>query len=478
MGQFRENNNMIISDIPLPEDSGMSLVGYLYQAGVNDGLASIEQEAGAVLERDEMTGLFTKRAFFVQADDYLEHRKQASFCMIAVDINHFRLFNQVFGRKMGDNYIMRIAKLLTDCRREYGGLIGYAGADNFYYLAPDLEEVLVFLQDETEDYLRKQSLEIGYSPKFGLYRILDDDMRIMDACDNAIAAMEHVKKDYSRMMAWYDPSMNGEDDEFKLLQEIEFGLLNHEFTFYLQPKVNMNTGKIIGAEALSRWVRRDNSMVAPMRYIPMLEKNGLIFRLDRVIWEQVCKFLRFKTDMGLPMLRISVNVSRADLFSMDVAGYLQELIEKYDLPIECIELEITESADTDGDGDIEMEIGRLKSYGFRVAMDDFGIGYSLLYSLYDLDVDVLKIDMRFLRIDFSKWERGASILELILDLAESLNVPVIAEGVEFPEHVTFLRDIGCEYAQGYYYFKPMRKEAYEDLLLDPDAIELPGKASA
>ncbi|MBO4395208.1 MAG: EAL domain-containing protein [Eubacterium sp.] len=469
---------MIISDVPLPEDSGMSLVGYLYQAGVNDGLTSLEQEAGVAVERDEMTGLYTKRAFFVQADAYLEHKKQASFCMIAVDINHFRLFNQVFGRKMGDNYILHVAKILTDCRREYGGLIGYAGADNFYYLAPDLEEVLVYLQDETEDYLRKQSLEIGYSPKFGLYRILDENMKIIDACDNAIAAMEHVKKEYSRMMAWFDPSMNGEDDEFKLLQEFEFGLLNHEFTFYLQPKVNMNNGRIIGAEALARWVRRDNRMVAPMRYIPVLEKTGFIFRLDRVIWEQVCRFQRFLMDMDIPILPISVNVSRADIFSMDVAGYLQELVEKYDLPKYSIELEITESADTGDSLDLEMEINRLKSYGFHIAMDDFGTGYSSLHSLKDLDVDVLKIDMRFLHMDFSTQERGASILELILDLADSLHVPVVAEGVEFPEQVTFLRDIGCEYAQGYYYYKPMRKEAYEDLLMDPDAIELPEKVSA
>lgn len=473
MGQYSEKNNIVISDVPLPEDSGMSLIGYLYQAGINDGLTPIEQLAEAQSGTDAMTGLYTKNAFFIQAERYLERKKNASFCVVAIDINHFRLFNQVFGRKLGDGYLMHIAETLRTYVEEFGGVAGYAGADTFYYLAPDQEELFVRMVEDAREYMRSQNLEVGYALKFGLYRILEEDVRLMDACDCAYIALSHVKKEYSRLLAWYDPSMNVEDDEFKLLQDVEFGLLNHEFTFYLQPKVNMNTGKIIGAEALARWIRRDNRMVAPSHYIPLLERNGFIFRLDRVVWEQVCRFQRFLMDMEYPILPISVNVSRADVFSMDVAGYLTDLIEKYEIPISCLELEITESAYVEEDGDLSSEIAKLKACGFRVAMDDFGSGYSSLNSLGDLDVDVMKIDMRFLDIDGKHPEKGASILEFIVNMAESLNLTVIVEGVEFPEQVTFLTGIGCEFAQGYYYHKPMRKEAYEDLLMDPDALDLP-----
>ncbi len=472
MWQFKDNNNMIISDIPLPEDSGMSLIGYLYQAGVNDGILPIEMEAGAVTETDAVTGMFTKNSFYKQAELYLEKKNHLSFCAVAIDINHFRLFNQVFGRKPGDAYIVYLADKLKHYVREYGGVAGYAGADNFLYLAPDNEELFAKMQEDAREYMLNQSLEIGYAPKFGVYRILDESMTIMDAFDNALRATDYVKKEYSRLLAWYDPSMNVEDDEFKLLQDVEFGLLNHEFTFYLQPKVNMNTGKIYGAEALVRWIRRDNRMVAPIRYVPILERNGFIFRLDRIVWEQVCKFQRFLIDMEYPLLPISVNVSRADVFSMDVAEYLIGLVEKYDIPISCLELEITESAYVEKTGDIGAEIAKLKSYGFKVAMDDFGSGYSSLNALKELDVDVLKIDMRFLDMDYSSVTKGVSILELIVTLAESLELPVVVEGVEFPEQVTFLMDIGCEMAQGYYYYKPMRKEAYEDLLMDPDALQI------
>ena len=470
MSQFRENNNMIISDVPLPEDSGMSLVGYLYQAGVNDGLTPIENLAKNQTETDAMTGLFTKNAFFIQCESYLEKKKDASFCMSAVDINHFRLFNQVFGRKLGDAYIMHIADTLKRYVSEYGGIAGYGGADTFLYLAPDNAELFSVMEEDTKDYMRTQSLEVGYAPKFGVFRIIEDDINLFDAYDHAVTALEHVKKEYSRLLAWYDPAMDAVDDEFKLLQEVEFGLLNHEFTFYLQPKVELNTGKVFGAEALVRWIRRDNRIISPDRFIPALERNGFIFKLDKDVWEQVCKFQRFLIDMEYTLLPISVNVSRADLYSMDVGGYLNDLLKKYELPVSCIELEITESAYVEIEGDLENEIARIRSYGFRVAMDDFGCGYSSLSSLRRLDVDTLKVDMRLLDMDFSDTEKGVSILEFIMNMAETIGVSVIVEGVEFPDQVRFLTDIGCESVQGFYYHKPLRREVYEDILTDPEAI--------
>ena len=435
--------------------------------------ADDQKTSAVVADMDVMTGLPTKTIFLEEADEYLEKKKDAAFCMVAIDINHFRLFNQIYGRDAGDKYIIYMAQLLKGYVTEYGGVAGYGGGDDFYYLAPDTQELFTRMIDDVGERMREQSLEIGYAPKFGVFRIVEEDLTIMDICDSAIAALEYAKSEYSRLMTWYDSSMmNDSDDEFKLLQDVEFGLKNHEFTFYLQPKVNLSTGKVVGAEALARWIRQDNKMIAPPIYIPVLERNGFIFRLDKLIWEQVCRFQRFCMDMDYPVLPISVNVSRADVFAMDVSAYLTDLLKKYDLPVSCLELEITESAYIEETGELDAEIEKFKACGFTVSMDDFGSGYSSLNSLKDLDVDVLKIDMRFLDVDYRSAYKGISILDFIMQMADQLNLAVIVEGVEFPDQVDFLTALGCDYVQGFYYYKPMRKEAYEDLISDTDNIDI------
>ena len=176
MSQFRENNNMIISDVPLPEDSGMSLVGYLYQAGVNDGLAPIEALAKSRTETDIITGLYTKDAFLIQCEERLEQEKGASFCICAIDIDHFRLFNQLFGRELGDAYIAFISDLLKEYVGEYGGVAGYAGEDVFLYLAPDDADLFSRMEEDIRDYMQKHGSDAGCAPKIGVYRIAENDL--------------------------------------------------------------------------------------------------------------------------------------------------------------------------------------------------------------------------------------------------------------------------------------------------------------
>ena len=455
------------------EDDPLLLVADRLSEGRYDLLDSVRGDTVPHSDPAENnTGLYGKMTFIGECEEYLKKRKEAAFCMVAIDISHFKLFNQIYGRSAGDKYISYIAETLKGYIAEYGGLAAYAGGDDFFFLAPDIQELFGKMIEDTKEYIRQQSLEIGYAPKFGVFRMVEEDLTIMDICDRASAALEYAKGEYSRLITWYDASMNDSDDEFKLLQDVEFGMKNHEFTFYLQPKVNLLTGRVVGAEALARWIRQDNKMITPATYIPVLEKNGFIFRLDKIIWEQVCKFQRFCMDMEYPVLPVSVNVSRADVFAMDVCGYLMDLLKKYDLPVSCLELEITESAYVEETGELDAEIEKFKRYGFRVSMDDFGSGYSSLNSLKDLDVDVIKIDMRFLDVDYKSAYKGVSILDFIMQMADQLKLSVIVEGVEFPDQVDFLTALGCEYVQGFYYYKPMRKEAYEDLISDLDNIEI------
>ena len=367
-----------------------------------------------------------------------------------------------------------MAAALRNFAKRYDGVTAYAGADSFYYLCPDDERLFEEIRQKTRSELRARDLEIGFAPKCGVYRVDNPALSVLDICDRADMALSSLKKDYARLIAWYDASMEQRNDEFQLIRDAEYGLRNHEFTFCLQPKCNMLTGKLVGAEALIRWNRRDGKKASPGVFVPILESNGFITRVDTTVWEEVCRWLRFCIDMEYPVLPVSINISRNDFYNLDVPEFIINLVEQYELPVKYVELEITESAYMEGDVDLQDEIAKLKAYGFRILMDDFGSGYSSLNSLKDIDVDILKMDMKFLSMDFSNMEKGVGIVETIVNMAHAMHLPIVVEGVETAEQVKFLTSINCLYAQGYYYYKPLTKNAFEDLLLDPDKIDPDG----
>ncbi len=423
---------------------------------------------------DDLTGLPGKHAFYEAAYQYLFKHENEALCMVVIDIGHFKLFNQFYGRATGDKYLKFVSDALRLYEKQFGGLACYAGADSFYYLCPDNDALFAAMRTRTYEELSARDIEIGFAPKFGVYRIEDRNRTVMDICDCAAAALAHIQKEYSNLFAWYDPAMKRSDDEFKLIRDVENALRSNEFTFYLQPKVNMLTRRIVGAEALVRWIRPDGRVIDPSVFIPVLEKNGLIFRLDSRIWELVCAWERSCLDRGLPLLPVSINISRADIYSHDITDYILELLKKYDLPVGALELEITEGAYISEYRTLSDQIAKIKSRGFTILMDDFGSGYSSLNSLKDLDIDVLKIDTRFLNLDASTMNRGISILNSIVSMATSLSLPIIIEGVEFADQVKFLTEMGCFFAQGYYYYKPMKTDSFEEFLSTPDLLDLSG----
>lgn len=230
----------------------------------------------------------------------------------------------------------------------------------------------------------------------------------------------------------------------------------------------MSTGKIIGAEALVRWVHPEKGVISPASFIPIFEKNGFIKRLDSYVWEETAAWLRRLIDAGGKPLPISVNISRTDFFGMDVCATLMTILRRYDISPELLELEITESAYADRPQEIINTIMKLMNNRFTILMDDFGSGYSSLNMLKDIDVNVLKIDMGFLRRDSQK---SRDILKSVVRMAKWLNLPMIAEGVETKEQVEFLLTIGCVYAQGYYYYRPMTAEQFLGLINAPEKTD-------
>ncbi len=424
---------------------------------------------------DDLTGLDYKQTFLNKVYTHLKGNPNDDLLMLAVDIDHFKLFNNYYGWEKGDRYLQLIAKYMKEFVQRYGGLAGYLGGDDFALLVPKKRQELMMFGNMVWESPELAEYEVGFAPKVGIYEIKDTTEPVGSIYDHAKIALENIRDDYTKRISWYDHSMfQNVRDEFELLVDIKRGAAAGEFTFFVQPKVSMTTGKIVGGEALVRWMHEEKGMVSPGVFIPVLEKNGFISQIDKMVWEAVAKWLRKRIDEGHRSVPVSINISRADIFTMDVTAYLQSLLEKYDLPVELLEVEITESAFVEEMDKIEVELKRLHEAGFTVLMDDFGSGYSSLNTLKDLAIDILKIDMKFLRMDTSNINKGVSILESVVNMARSLHIPTIVEGVETDEQVAFLTEMGCVYAQGFHFYRPMPVDEFERLLSEEEKVDYNG----
>lgn len=284
-----------------------------------------------------------------------------------------------------------------------------------------------------------------------------------------------MKGNYAVRSAYYSQEMKTRlENNHVLLAEVQAGLERNEFIYYLQPKCNLNTGKIVGLESLVRWNHPQKGIVSPGYFIPVMESNGLITALDKKVWEQVCQTLQEWIRDGHKVIPISVNVSSVDIYAIDVVEHFKKLVKKYGLPPEYVELEITESAYVEEYKVITGVAEKLRNAGFTVLMDDFGSGYSSLNMLKDVNVDVLKIDMKFLKMDESTMGKGMGILEAVTRMANIMGLRMIAEGVETKDQINYLLNMGCIYGQGYFFYKPLPVEEIKTLLLDSEKVDYRG----
>ena len=422
-----------------------------------------------------LTGLYSEQAFFEEVERFLKTAEKKTYCMMAIDVEHFRLYNQLHGMEEGDNLLRFIADMLRAYRAAQGGVIGYLGGDNFALVTEYNRETLDQLREGIRDEIRHKNNTTGYPPAYGIYTIVDTAEPATLMYHRATLALSYVIGNYSSRVKEYYPDMDGKvEEEIRLLSEIQAGMDNDEFTFFIQPQCDITKGKIVGGESLVRWIKPDKGMVSPGLFIPVLEKNGFIADLDRIVWTKVVQWLRESMDRGYKPVPISVNVSRIDIFSLDVPKYLISLVEQYDVSPDLLKVEITESAYAEDGASIVETVNRLREYGFIVMMDDFGSGYSSLNMLKSVPVDVLKMDMRFLEINDNEEEKGIGILESVVNMARQMRIPIVVEGVETTEQENLLRKMGCSYTQGYLYYKPMSVADFEKILVDDQNLDHSG----
>lgn len=429
------------------------------------GFARVSIEAPRI---DAATGLLGKEAFFDEAAAYLRHSGARDVSIVCFDVDHFKLFNDLHGLDCGDELLRYLGRALALRFSPDGAQpLARLAADTFALCATGIrpervERILVDISSERPN-------GIDAIVRAGVYRIEDPASPVSIMCDRAVIALRTVKGSYFDRVALYDPGMREALVlEREVVAGIESALREDRIELFLQPKCNIRTGKIVGAEALARWRHPERGIVAPGEFIPLIERNGLVCSLDLRVWEKTAAWIRGLIDEGVQPVPVSVNVSRADIYLVDVAAELHALVERYGIEPSLIEVEITESAYSERPDRIVAAFDELAERGFTVLMDDFGSGYSSLNMLKDINVDVLKIDMRFLDRDD---RRSKDIMESVIRMARWLDLPVIAEGVETREQVNFLLDVGCSYAQGYYYARPMEAAAFEALLTDGSKVQ-------
>ena len=428
-------------------------------------------------EKNKLTGLFARIPFFTQTEAFLRVNETAAgkYCLVAIDIEHFKLFNEWYGQVAGDKLLREIGAHLNKMRQEFGGIAGYMGGDDFVIVLPNDEKVLENLKCRITGFVRAYGGHTGFLPAFGFYVIDDISLSASQMYDRAILAQETVKGNYAVRCAYYSSDMKTRlENNHVLLAEVQAGLERDEFIYYLQPKCNLNTGKIVGLESLVRWKHPEKGIVAPGYFIPVMESNGLITELDMKVWEQVCQTLQDWIKSGHKVIPISVNVSSVDIYAIDVVEHFKNLVRKYGLPPEYVELEITESAYVEEYKVITGVAEALRNAGFTVLMDDFGSGYSSLNMLKDVNVDVLKIDMKFLKMDENTMDKGMGILEAVTRMANIMGLRMIAEGVETEDQINYLLNMGCIYGQGYFFYKPLPVEEIKILLNDENNVDYRG----
>ena len=426
------------------------------------------------ISKEDDKVLFNGELFFKKADELLSGIYDEHILTIVTDINYFRMYNDIFGREAGNLFLDSIAQVMIRQARMHYGLAGYLGGDNFVLVIP------VTYDDEatTKAYLEELVGELkytdGFSPAIGVYLSKDRQESMIRMYDRALSALSEIKGDYIEHYRLYEAEhFSRERDNRLLLMEIRDALPAGEFIFYLQPQVFEKTGKVIGAEALVRW-QHDGKLISPGLFIPELEKNGYIYSVDTNVWEQVCSWIKSLKDRGIRPLPISVNVSRVDFYFTDIAQHFIDLTDRYGIEPELLGIEITESAFTDNTEVIMEAIRRLREHGFRILMDDFGSGSSSLSMLHEMNLDVLKTDVRFM----SKKDcdvKAISIVESIISMAHMIGMMVVTEGVETQSQRDNLIALGDNYAQGFFFYKPMPVSEFEKLLCNSELVTDPPK---
>lgn len=409
---------------------------------------------------DNVTGGNTYNKFLVDVQETLSNKINKQFYILSFDVDNFKYINNFYGFACGDKILRQIYSSVSVWMQP-GETAARISGDRFVCFLLDADEERIEALFSAIRNITEENLILHFSA--GVYVIKDYDENINLMVDKASVAAQTIKGVLNQHVVYYSKKfddMTAHNEELK--RDLKLAIKNDEFVAFYQPKVDINSGKLVGAEALIRWRTRDNKLIAPGDFIPLSEKTGLVTDLDMIVFEKVLAFLRTSLDAGVECVPISVNFSRLHFSNEKFLPTLLQKMEKYQVPAHLIELELTESAIFDNFSIIYDFTEKVREYGVAVAMDDFGSGYSSLNMLKDLSIDTLKVDRAFLE-EAADNEKRNIIFVSVVEMARKLNISLVVEGVETGENVSLMRECGCNIAQGYYFARPMEESKFAEL---------------
>ena len=416
-------------------------------------------------ERDELTGLFNREFFFQYGKRLDIQNDNMPMDALVFDINRFHIINELYGKAFGDLILKEIGSRIHEIVRRTGGLACRLNNNCFGLYLPHVED----LQEKLPHYIEDLCGSLGnckISIRMGIYSDEGSGLDMEQRFDRAALTCRKLRNSFSTCFAFYDAELHSKElYAERLVEDMDKALEERQFSVFYQPKYCICGGKpkLVSAEALTRWQHPEYGCIRPDVFIPLFEDNGLIQKLDRYVWDITAAQIRqWKTEYGVD-IPVSVNVSRVDTFNPMLGEILREITEKNGLGTEKLLLEITESAYTDDSRQIIDTVTRLREQGYKIEMDDFGSGYSSLNMLTALPIDALKLDMQFIR-HICTDEKVRRLVGIMIEIAELLEVPVIAEGVETKEQMDLLKEMGCDVIQGYYFSRPLSAEDFSALI--------------
>ncbi len=418
-------------------------------------------------ETDALTGLYIREFFFIYVSRFQMFDPDRAMDAVTLDVNKLHIVNELKGREYGDAVLKKIADRMKRIAEQTDGIACRCDGGRFFlFIAHQEPDVYAKWYDE----ISEEANEVADGPKvtlrIGVYQNVDRGIEVEQSFDRATLACNTPHNQYGSKYALYDMQMREKEIySEKLLGDMAAALEQKQFKVFYQPKYRItgDVPELCSAEALVRWFHPELGFVSPGAFIPLFETNGLINKLDRYVWREAAAQVRaWKEKFGVT-IPVSVNVSRMDIYDPDLEGELLRIVAENGLKTNELYLEITESAYTENSEQIINTVARLRKAGFVVEMDDFGSGYSSLNMLATLPIDVLKLDMRFIR-NICESEKDYRLVKLMINTASVMSIPTVAEGVETEEQFRLLKAGGCDMVQGYYFSKPLPAHDFEELI--------------
>ncbi|MBQ8148442.1 MAG: EAL domain-containing protein [Lachnospiraceae bacterium] len=413
---------------------------------------------------DYLTGTPNFQRFNEQVTHHLQWDNGHNHAMIVFDIEKFKVINDLFGMRVGDLVLIHLADVLKELVLPPNAYCRMHSDVFCICITYETKGDIIRFIERVKKRIESNKFEFEIKTSYGVYLPEDESgLEVNLMCDRAALAKKKIKDNAMQFCAFYDEEYRTEILKNNRIEaEMEQALKDRQFVMYLQPKFDLESGEIVGAEVLARWNHPTRGMVQPNDFIPLFERNGFIMRLDEYMWEEACKAIQSWRTEGRKEFPVSVNVSRYHIFNRKIESILENLLQKYELTPGALSLEITETMFFDNSDELYGLLKRLQEMGFRLEVDDFGSGYSSLNMLRNVPVDVIKIDKGFLD-DTLNSEKGKVVIRHTIAMAKELQLQIIAEGVETTEHVNFLKGSNCDVAQGFYFARPMPLEEFNQL---------------